>query len=94
MKVHNPLITEVGKSFGPETLKVMGDAFESAWAEVAHQFASCDVRAAQRARRVVAEGIIAQATDRGRDVGQLRHAGLRALFLQYPWLFDDHRKQA
>lgn len=94
MQAHKLLTEVAGKSFDPETLKVMGEAFDSAWDEVADQFAVCDVRAGQRARLVVAEAIIAHATGRSRDVDHLRHAGLRALVLLYPWLFEGHRKQA
>ena len=94
MRVHKLCIAEVGKSCNPITLKVMGDAFDSAWGQVVDQFSACDVRAAQRARLVVAEAIIAHATETSRDLDQLRQAGLHALFLQYPWLLEGQRKQA
>ena len=52
MRVHKLRIAEVGKSCNPITLKIMGDAFDSAWGQVVDQFSACDVRAAQRARLV------------------------------------------
>ena len=73
-----------GAAFGPEALRVMGQALDEAWDEVAGSFDNEIARHA--ARLVLAGAILAKATNASRDVEELKYAGRRALVLKYPWL--------
>jgi hypothetical protein len=79
-----------GATFGPEALTVIGQAFDQAWMEINDRFTG--PLAAEAARLVLANGILANATDDSRDAEELKHAGLRVMLLRYPWLTDVHRK--
>jgi hypothetical protein len=62
-----------GATFGPATLKVIGQAFDQAWAEAKDNFTTPEEKAA--ARLCIAEGILANARENSRDMDELRVAG-------------------
>ena len=70
---------QVGRaSFGPEALKVIGQAFDDAWASIAPGVASNPL--AVRATRLrLADAILSVATGASRDASALKEAGLRAM---------------
>ncbi len=78
-----PRINE-GASFGPEVLKVVAKAFDEAWVDVADQFAPDEH---DHARDGLAEAIMAAVREDSDDIQRLRHAGIRAMQLQYPTRF-------
>jgi hypothetical protein len=65
-------------SFGPEALKVMGEAFDAAWAEVADAFGN-DPMAIEAARMQAAKAILSTAGEGSRDVEALKRAALQAM---------------
>jgi hypothetical protein len=71
-------------SFGPDALKVIGEAFELAWADVATAFGTS--LAQEAARLTIANAVLeAAAGERNRfDIERLRLAGQRAIALKYP----------
>ena len=71
-----------GASFGPDALKVIGQAFDEAWAQIAGNFAG-DPVAIESARAALANAILAAATDASRDVEVLKRAGLKAMSTNY-----------
>ncbi len=68
--------------FGPEALKVIGDAFDGAWSEIAHHFDG-DPQI-EEARVKLAHAVLAVADDGSRDVETLKKAALRVMALSYP----------
>jgi hypothetical protein len=71
-----------GASFGPDALKVIGQAFDLAWAEIVPNFASDPVVTAG-ARLTLANAILSVATEYSRDVEVLKKAGLEAMARNY-----------
>jgi hypothetical protein len=70
-----------GASYGPETLKVIGQTFDGAWAEIAHQFHSpLEIEAA---RLRLANAILAVAEQDSRDPEELKNLALQAMTLTY-----------
>ena|SRR5690349_1208821 len=67
-----------GAAFGPETLKVVGQAFDQAWAEIATTFGS-DPFQVENARQMLAEALLSVATERCTDVDVLKRAALQAM---------------
>lgn len=65
-------------SFGPEALKVMGEAFDAAWAEIADTYGN-DPVVIEGARMQIANAILAIATEDSRDVEVLKRAALQAI---------------
>ena len=65
-------IQQASASFGPATLKVMGLAFDQAWAEIAPNFDS-DSQQSQLIRLVLAKAILRVATDESRNVEALKN---------------------
>jgi hypothetical protein len=63
-------------AFGPDTLKVMGQAFDEAWSSIAGNFGEDQVLAA---RMKLANIILAIATDDNRDVAALAAMALRQM---------------
>jgi hypothetical protein len=75
-----PLID--GAAFGPAALKVIWQAYDEAWAQIAANFGS-DHLVLRTARVTLANAILAVASDTSRDVEALKNAGLRAMALNY-----------
>jgi hypothetical protein len=71
-----------GASFGPEVLKVMGEAFDSAWLVIAGNFRNDD-HDIQRARRKLAEALLSIVREHERDSEALKNRALQVMALQY-----------
>jgi hypothetical protein len=67
-----------GASFGPDTLKAIGAAFDAAWAEIAGSFGN-DPIAIEAARLRLANAILSIASENSRDVEVLRRAALQVM---------------
>ena len=65
-------------SFGPDALKVMGEAFDAAWAEIATSFGN-DPVVIEAARMKLANAVLSIASEDSRDVEALKHAALQAM---------------
>jgi hypothetical protein len=75
-----------GVTFGPEALRVIGEAFDQAWARVANHFRD-DPPGIETARAQLASALLSVADEDSRDASALRDAALSAFALSY-------RKQA
>jgi hypothetical protein len=71
-----------GAPFGPEALKVVGQAFDEAWAQIVTFFRNDPVMI-EGARMTLANAILSVASDESRDVGALKQAGIQAMAKQY-----------
>jgi hypothetical protein len=69
-----------GASFGPATLKVIGQAFDAAWAEIAGHFGPSQV---EDARLRLAEALLSIANEDSTDVAALKIGALQAMALDY-----------
>jgi hypothetical protein len=69
-----------GASFGPATLKVIGQAFDEAWAEIAGNFGPSQV---EDARLRLAEALLSIANEDSTDVAALKIGALQAMALDY-----------
>ena len=74
-----------GASFGPETLKVVGAAFDRAWEVIAQNFGN-DPADIDRARLRLAEAMLSIAHEDSRDVEALKNGALEAMALRYSQL--------
>lgn len=85
-----------GASFGPDTLKAIGEAFDAAWAEIAGNFGDNPV-VVEAARLKLADALLSIANEESRDVQVLKKAALQRLALDYrdrAGIFYRERKQA
>jgi hypothetical protein len=71
-----------GATYGPETLKVIGKAFDDAWSEVGSQF---DGLQAQSARLNLAQAVLSVAQEDSRDPDELKNAALQVM----AWAYRD-----
>src|SRR5262245_8937018 len=71
-----------GASFGPEALKVIGQAFDGAWTDIAGNFGS-DALVIQAARLQLANAVLSVASDGSRDAGALKEAALQEMARRY-----------
>jgi hypothetical protein len=71
-----------GASFGPETVKVLGQAFDLAWLTIAKNFGN-DPRDIERGRIRLAEALLSVASEDSRDVEALKNGALQAMALYY-----------
>jgi hypothetical protein len=71
-----------GASYGPETVKVMGEALDQAWAEIAGNFGDSPAQI-ENVRMKLAEALLSIATDGATDVAALKAGALQALALDY-----------
>jgi hypothetical protein len=71
-----------GSSFGPETVKAMGQAFDEAWAEIAGHFGDNPTQV-ENARLKLAEALLSVATDGSTDVAALKTGALQAMAMDY-----------
>jgi hypothetical protein len=69
-----------GASFGPDTLKALGQAFDQAWAEIPGNFGRTQV---ENARLRLAEAMLSIATEGTSDASALKAAALQAMALDY-----------
>jgi len=71
-----------GAAYGPEALKVIGQAFDEAWRDIAGNFGD-DSPDVERARNRLARAILSIADDDSRDVSILRRKALEQIALHY-----------
>ena len=76
-----------GCTYGPETLKVIGKAFDEAWANIADHFAG-DARRADAARERLAHAILIAASEDSRESEPIKNVALQIMALSYrgSWL--------
>ena len=75
-----------GTSYRPETLKVIGNAFDEAWLVIAGNFSS---DTAQAARLRLANAILSVACEDSCDVDALKRGALEAMALSYHTIHSD-----
>jgi len=71
-----------GASFGPETLKAMGEAFDRAWSDIDGNFRDDPVDS-EKARVRLAEALLSVADEDSRDIEVLKRAALQRMALDY-----------
>ena len=71
-----------GASFGPATLKVIGQAFDEAWAEIAGNFGDNPAQI-ENARLTLAEALLSIAAEDSTNVAALKNGALQAMALNY-----------
>ena len=67
-------------SFGPDTLKIIGQAFDEAWLVIAGKF-STSTAIAEAGRLRLADALLASASKGSRDVEALKRDALEAMEL-------------
>ena len=70
-------------SFGPDTLKVIGSAFDAAWAEICGEVRAEPV-ALEATRLKLANAVLSVASEDSCDVETLKRAALNAMFRMRP----------
>ena len=73
---------KVGASYGPEAVKVMGEAFDRAWLAIADNFGN-DEHDIQSARGKLAEALLSVAGEQSMDPEALKNRALQEMALQY-----------
>lgn len=71
-----------GATYGPETLKVIGKAFDEAWSEISGHFSRNGLQA-QSARLKLAHAVLAVAQEDSRDSDELKNAALQIMAMNY-----------
>ena len=71
-----------GATYGPETLKVIGKAFDDAWSEIAGHFSHNGLQA-QSVRLKLAHAVLAVARADSRDSDELKNAALQIMAMNY-----------
>jgi hypothetical protein len=71
-----------GASYGPAELKVIGQAFDDAWATIEGSFGD-DPRVRENARVQLAKAMLSVAVEGSRDPEALKKGGLEAMALGY-----------
>ena len=79
-----------GATYGPETLKVIGKAFDEAWTEIAPHFSRNGLQA-QSARLKLARAVLSAARDDSRDSEELKNAALQVMAMDYRDQSDPSR---
>jgi len=79
-----------GATYGPETLKVIGKAFDDAWSEISGHFSNNGLHA-QSARLKLAHAVLVVARDDSRDPVELRNAALQVMAMNYRDQSDPSR---
>jgi predicted negative regulator of RcsB-dependent stress response len=76
-----------GCAYGPETLKIIGKAFDDAWASIADDFAG-DAQRADAARERLAHAVLIAAAEDSRDPEPIKTLALQIMALSYrgSWL--------
>ena len=82
-----------GAAFGPETLKVVCQAFDDAWRDIEGNFGN-DPRDIEMARVKLANAVLSMANEDSRNVEALKNGALQALALDYRRPTPgEHRRQ-
>jgi hypothetical protein len=76
------LLDGASGTYGPEALKVIGKAFDDAWAEIGPTFAKAGMQP-EAARLTLANAILSAATADSRDPDELKNMGLKAMAHTY-----------
>ena len=71
-----------GASYGPEAVRVMGEAFDRAWVIIAGNFGH-DERDIQKARTKLAEAVLTVAREQMQDAESLKNRALQLMPLHY-----------
>ena len=71
-----------GASFGPDVVKVLGQAFDGAWKSIEGNFGD-DQRKREQARLQLADCLLSVANEQSRDVETLKLAALEMMALSY-----------
>jgi hypothetical protein len=74
-------------SYGPDTLKIIFQAFDAAWTEIAHHFEGHPAQV-DAARERLAHAVLAVADEHSKDVHGLKSRALQVLGLSYGRLLD------
>jgi hypothetical protein len=70
-------------SFGPDTLRVIGQAFDEVWASIEGNIGCDQQREATRLK--LANALLSVASDDSRDVEVLKKAALKEMAADYRW---------
>lgn len=65
-----------GATYGPDTLKVIGKAFDDAWSEISSQFSNSELQS-QTMRLKLAHAVLAIAREDSRNSDELKNAALQ-----------------
>ena len=71
-----------GATYGPETLKVIGKAFDDAWSEIGSHFTPNGLQA-QSMRLKLARAVLSVARDDSRDPVELKNAALQIMAMNF-----------
>ena len=71
-----------GCTYGPETLKIIGKAFDEAWADIATHFVG-DTHRADAARERLAHAVLIAVAEDSRDHQEIKHTALQIMALSY-----------
>lgn len=74
------VIKEVGATYGPQALKMIGATFDEAWAEISHHF-DADGTETEAVRLALANAILEAANEGNRDPAALKNAALQTMAL-------------
>ena len=72
----------VGASFKPETIKVMAEAFDAAWAAIADNFQGHPEQI-EAARTALARAVLSVASEDSKDVKALKDGALQAMAMDF-----------
>jgi len=81
-RYEGPAADRDGCSFGPEALKAIGQAFDTAWQEIAGNFGS-DAVEVEAARLQLASALLSIANEESRNAAVLKRAALERMALDY-----------
>jgi hypothetical protein len=79
-----------GAAFGPDAVKVIGQAFDKAWDDIAGNFGE-EPATIELARLRLAEAVLSVASEDSRDVEALKRGALEAMALRYKSLYGNTR---
>ena len=79
-----------GATYGPETLKVIGKAFDDAWCEISGHFENNGLQS-HSARLKLAHALLAVARDDSRDSDELKNQALQIMAMNYRDQSDPSR---
>ena len=79
-----------GATYGPETLKVIGKAFDDAWSEIGSHFSPSGLQA-QSTRLKLARAVLSVAREDSRDPDELKNAALQVMAMAYRDQSDPYR---
>ena len=75
----------VGASFQPQTVKVMTEAFDAAWATIAENFRGHPEQT-EAARIALAQAVLSVACEDSKDVEALKNGALQAMAMDFRML--------